>query len=548
MVTLKVFTSKVEIVTDDDLLLKKCKKLLNIYYRDFQNPSQFLSVYLGRGNFFPIGYLPQFLKKAQKKNIQIKKEESQNSVTQHQKMKFRTDFEYRDHQKRCLDSTENNNVGIVSSPTASGKTLMIAATIAQKCTTTLVIVPNTTIRDEMTANFKEWFGSSSTASVPAIKPWAPGLDKLNNEKHESFNLDDEEDSEEFNQDDEFAFLLKKRKKEKKKENSFEKAKRKNLEAIQRKIDKGLWYKPITIICWNSIKGLSLDYIKKIGCIIIDECHTSSIGDIRDLMWKAENAVYRYGFSATPWRDQSHLYALMQSAIGSEIIFDYSPEDAMDDGVIATPNLNIIQAEFPDVFLKNARNYRKIVDNGVVRNKGRNQQIVKKAVELYDNNNCVFIAIDEVGHWEGKTVTVKGKDGMPDERKRDEDTSYCLKELFEKAETPVIFISGEDSNKEKNEKIEILRNSNSGFIVVGTMAIGIGTDIPTINKVILASTGESSTRYIQRIGRGMRANGDENKTLEVFDFMDRWNPKAKKFSIERIKTFVKYYKGCKVFGF
>jgi superfamily II DNA or RNA helicase len=548
MLTLKVYNSKVEIFTKDEDLLKRSKKLLNIYFPDPVDRTKFSSIYIGRGNMFPSGYLSQFEKKAKTKKIDYMIEDHRSDNVQRQSLKFNCPYAIMPHQELARAATDANKTGTVSSPTASGKSLMMALTIASKHTTTLVIVPTTSIRDELLDNYREWFGSKTVGSDIPVKPWAPGLGSKTVAQSE-----DSEVSEESTEPDEnpYAYLLKKKPKTKVKEDPFVRMKRMQLESIQRKLEKGNWYKPITILCWNSLPLLPKEYIQNIGCVIIDECHTASVKAIRNLLFAAERATYRYGFSATPWRDQPHMFKLMQSALGSEIIFDYSPEDAIDDDVIAKPNLNIIEAAFPTKFLKNVKNYRKLLDEGIIRNKARNEQIVKKAIELYDDNHQVFIAIDEIGQFEGKMVEVKkpgASEDAPKEFVRDKDISYCLKSLFEARSQSVIFISGDDSNSEKKRKIKELREETGGFILVGTMAVGIGTDIPGINKIIMAATGKSSIKFLQRIGRGMRTNNESNKQLDVFDFMDRWNPIVKAFTIERVKAFTKHFKGCKVFGF
>lgn len=536
---LKVYNSKVEIVTNDEKLLLKVKKLLNIYWQDPRNKTQFNSIYVGRGNFFPAGYLSQFEEKAKRKKIEYSIEDLTADNAKKVSFNFNCPLEPRPHQVDALEAVKTHRMGILSSPTGSGKSFMIALTVAEKSTVTLIVTPSTSIRDALFEDYSEWFGSKNVSRDVPIKPWVPGLDKPDRV--------DEDESEEPKDLDEnpFEFLLKK--KVKKKENPFEKMKRLQKEAVRRKIERGSWFKPITILCWNSLPQLPSEYVKQLGSVIVDECHTSSVKAIRKTIFDAESAYFIYGFSATPWRDQPHMLALMKSAIGSNVIFDYSPEQAIEDEVIAKPNLNIIQADFPEKFLKNVKNFREIVDDGIIRNRARNLQIVKKAVELYDNNNQVFIAIDETSHFEGKTRKVTLKDGT-ETYVTDDDVSYSLKSQFESYDQEVVFISGQDSPREKQEKIKMLREAEGGFIMVGTMAVGMGTDIPGINKVILASTGESSIRLLQRIGRGTRTNNEDNKQLEVFDFMDRWNAKAKKFSIERIKTFSKYFKGCKVYGF
>jgi len=551
MLTLRVFNSKVEIVSDDADLLKRAKKCLNIYYSDFRDKTKLMSFYVGRGNSFPAGYLSQFEAKATKKKIEFRIEDHRNLSVNHVSFDFDCPLTAREHQTRCLESIKNNISGIVSSPTGSGKSFMIAEAIRERSTTTLVITPTTLVRDSLAESFKEWFGLKAvTTQLPQV-PWAPNPDKKPDEVNIG-DIDDEEEihtadaTGEMSDEEAFPFLFKK--KGKKKEAPHLRAARSQYRSIQKKLERGNWFKPITIVCWSSLPQLPNEFIEKVGAVMIDECHTASVDAIRDCLFDAISAPYRYGFSATPWRDQPHMLKLMQSSIGSEIIFDYNPIDAIEEGMIARPNLNIIQSEFPEVFLKKEKNYRKIYDGGIIRNRARNRQIVKEAIDLQANNHQVFIAIAETSHFEGKMIKV-GEDQFGEPiMEREKDISYCLKELFAAAGEEVITIFGDDTSKEKMAQIKALKEMDEGFILIGTMAFGIGTDVPGIDKVIMAGAGKSSIQFLQRMGRGIRTDGDEQKELEVFDFMDRWNPIMSKHSIERVKIFSKYYKGCKVFGF
>ena len=61
--------------------------------------------------------------------------------------------------------------------------------------------------------------------------------------------------------------------------------------------------------------------------------------------------YRFGFSATPWRDLDHEEKLMYATLGKDVIYEYLPEQAIEDGVIARPEMIILNAEAPDKFIK-----------------------------------------------------------------------------------------------------------------------------------------------------------------------------------------------------
>lgn len=551
---LKVFNSKVELSTQDSSILKAAKSQLKISYRDPRKPSEFLSIYLGRGDFFPSGYLEQFAKRLHRKGIPFTVEDLRSDPVRSARFKFKLPFELKPHQLEAIQSTEANDRGIISSPTASGKSAVIGGIINEKKTISLIVTINTTVRDELNRSFKEWFGSSASTTTVPTKPWAPGL----NEKPPEQDCEDEVETESEAVSDEtpsFDFLFKK-KAPKEKRKPYEVFKERQLKSIKKQIETGSWFKPITVICYHSLSQLPPEYLDQVGLIIVDECQTASIEAIRNAIFRAENARCCYGLSATPWRDQPQLFRLMQSAIGSEIIYDYPMHLAIEEQVVAKPSLNMILSPLPEKWLRSTKDPRKIIDDGIIRNKDRNRYVVKKAIDLFEDGGRVLIALEETGHFEGKMVEVGRKnvgvdeDGNPIEKRileREKDVSYSLKVLFEERGVKVHYISGNDSSAEKNRKIKALNESNEPFILVGTLAIGVGTDLPRINKVFIASGGKSSIRFMQWIGRGMRTAGEIGKTLEVFMFMDAWNARAKSWSAARMRIFAKQYPGCKIFA-
>src|SRR5690606_11618735 len=86
----------------------------------------------------------------------------------------------------------------------------------------------------------------------------------------------------------------------------------------KKVDLGA---DITVVCFNSLVDASKEFLESIECVIIDECHHSSAVTIREALDKMPNAAYRYGFSATPWRDKSADQKLLLAALGDNIIYD-----------------------------------------------------------------------------------------------------------------------------------------------------------------------------------------------------------------------------------
>ena len=70
-----------------------------------------------------------------------------------------------------------------------------------------------------------------------------------------------------------------------------------------------------------------------------------------------------------------------------------------------------------------------------------------------------------------------------------------------------------------------------------MAVGEGSDMPHISVVIMGAGGKSSTRFLQRIGRGTRKTG---KQVIIVDFKDWYHKTLMRHFRERQKHYIKEF--------
>jgi len=87
------------------------------------------------------------------------------------------------------------------------------------------------------------------------------------------------------------------------------------------------------------------------------------------------------------------------------------------------------------------------------------------------------------------------------------------------------------------RTEILKDFQDGLvnILITSVILDQGIDIPNIDVLILAGGGASKIKSLQRIGRGLRINeGKEN--LLVIDFADRTHRYLAKHSYERLNSY------------
>lgn len=543
------------------------KKALKVYVPIFNAapnapPFELINLYYKEDKSFPTGFLEQLKKKLNKEALvaEIKDSRTYSKGSCKFKLDRRDRFEALDHQKEALPLIYKDPVGVVSAATGSGKSYLIEETIDYYKSKTLIIVPTQSIQNQLYQAFIKIFGKhhvsvkapkidqdepEETEEIPdSVITGEDAYDLLWDKKPKNpppkknvlgsdYQVDEgnvykkkkvlgSDYLEEFYPeqfDPEEKYQKKKGLTSKLKSNwgkgSFKKANAWQNQGFKAKPKKKHPGADITILCFQSLPETSRDFLKTIECVIIDECHHASAETIRDALDLMEKAAYRYGFSATPWRDKNHDHKLLMSALGEKIIYDLSGKEAVDRGIIAKPIYKILVAPKPDEYLRDYRNWRVLVDKGIVGNATRNKMIVDNAIELMDNDHNVFICVDEIAHLE------------------------ILKERFKEKKIEVLIVHGQQNEKINNKNVKTIGDTSGPMISIGTMAVGEGTNMPNITAVILAGYGKASNRFLQRIGRGTRKLKTKNEVV-VIDIEDWFNPTLMKHSKARQKTFKKYF--------
>ena len=519
--------------------LDRLKKSLRIFAKDLNSPSGFIcfNLFNYKDKTFPTGYLERVLTKLKKKGIEPALIDERIYPEKTLKIKTKNKpKEPRDWQVEAMTAITANNVGIIQGPTGTGKSYLITETIAHRQAPTLVIVPNVAIQKKLIDTFKNRFGSKyiskdypraseAFGSHPAAK-YGHNVEK-SNPKHigyQSLYSSEEGNSQPRKSGYSEIFennVLKPSSKSgyslmsDDKDNTVNKSKKVyKLKRTELK-KKDPYDKPIVVICFQALSDIAPGFLKKFEMVIVDEYHHSSAVSIRHALMKMPSAAYRYGFSATPWRDKKHEMLLLESTLGGNIVYNYDIQEAMDDKIIERPEYKQIPSGLPKVFLGKSRNWRNIVDNGLIGNEARNRQIAGIAKEEYEKGNNILICVDEIAHIEALVLEFKKYDIEP------------------------LIVHGQMRESLVEENIEKISNTKGALISIATMVIGEGADLVCVNRIILASGGKGSIRFIQRIGRSLRLK--DGSGVKIFDFFDFWNPVLKKHSTARWVLFQTHYK-------
>jgi superfamily II DNA or RNA helicase len=530
---------------------EKLKKVLRIWHQERGKLSCYSLLYF-KEKSFPTGFIGTAIKKLAKREVTVEIDDKRKYRAPYLSFSKRTDAKpLWDNQKEAVEAIAEHNTGTISSATGTGKSEMILETFLLRRVKTLVVVPTTSIRNQL---YKDFCGSIGKKNVSVKIPKAvhsgpkPGSDYHNSAdnqpktklgsvylegtssverpKHRlgsdyaseitdapkvrlgSQYIDDLQPK--LESEPERNYLN--RKKEPGKKSAWTKSYPawKDREQKPRKIKEYA----VTIVCYQSLDSADIRFLESVECLIIDECHHAASQTIRTAALTMSNAAYRYFFSATPWKDTYLGQMLLVAAIGDNLIYDLSGEEAVERNIIAKPNYQMMNSPTPDSFLRNIRNWRNVLERGIIGNKSRNKAIVSLAEDHVDNGRNVFICVDEVSHLE------------------------ILQQRFEKNGRTVLPIHSQMDQEEKEENIRKVKEGN-GIISIATMAVGEGTDLVNVDCVILASGGKGSIRVLQRIGRGTRKTASKRGLL-VLDFDDWFHPTLAKHSRIRKQLVLKYY--------
>lgn len=562
MLILEIYHHKTMILNADKADLELVSEALTVFKQKFlmsqyQKAEWEITYLVSYKDFsFPTAYLKETLNFCDSKNIHYNITDKRKYPSPKLfKLTMKRELDLRQDQKEAFQAIQNNNTGIVMAPTATGKSRIIAKTIEYRKVRTLLIVPKQNLQDSMVQLIQKQFGQSR---VDFQMPWelkekikqgrmfdksefdhdhilrkpkitvgseftkkapektdkkASFLDdfKSDGSKKIKFTIDNDALGSKKEVSPEDAYIKDKNAKK------WEKIKEKQKLKKQKLLDRPIKYKDVYVFCDASLDTLPQEFLDQFEMVIIDECHHSSATLIRECLLKLKNAAFRYYFSATPWRDHKADEKLLASSIGTDIIYELPPEEAIRIGAIAKPIYKQIDSPQPKIFMQKYKKWRDVLNFGIIGNATRNQKIVDLAIKEMESGENVFISVEEIAHIE------------------------ILVERFKASGVEVETIHGQFSRKHNREMIDRVGSRKVG-ICLGTWSVGEGTDMPDLTSIILAAGGKSTIRLIQRIGRGARRGSEQQKhSFKVFDFRDWFHPTLSTHSWKRKTTYENYFK-------
>ena len=361
----------------------------------------------------------------------------------------------RDYQERVVNEMMDKTIGVIQAPTGSGKTVMIVDYVMRRKQPTLIMVNTIELANQMISNFV----------------------KFTNKK-----------------EDDIGF-----------------------------IGSGIWrVRGVTVTILQTMSRIGKTQYRflnnSFGQVIVDETHIIPAQTFYNVI-KNLNAKYKFGFSATPERDDG-LTPVIHWATGPKIS-ELTLSDVKDKIVIPTVREIKTDYYFP---LWNSDEYAAMVDDLI--NDGPRNKLILDTVDEYKSKQIVIL-----------TTRVKHAMFLAEQLKqRKHSAEYLVSRL------PHPTKRGKFQAMPKKKRAEVIDNLNSGKtqIVISTFSLfSTGIDISGLEVLFLVGPTRSEIKLKQSIGRIMR-KAAVKKTPEIVDFRDM-NVDLLKYQAYRRNKIYKYLK-------
>lgn len=254
------------------------------------------------------------------------------------------------------------------------------------------------------------------------------------------------------------------------------------------------------------------FFADIGMLMVDEAHILGAQTVYDLATKLP-APNKYGFSASPWRDDGA--DLMITAATGHKIYKVSTSELVQDKWLVPPLIQTIdtkgwwEPESWGQVCNHCGRQRWMTDKGWVKKcacgseRWRSEFTQAYKHEIVDNPVRNAMIAQRVRELPGATLVLV----------KQVNHGRSLKALIEGSE----FLSGRDSSGERNRVFQAMREGQVRVLVATTIA-DMGLDLPILQNLVLAGVGKSSVRHLQRIGRVARPYPGK-EFARVVDFDD-----------------------------
>ena len=238
---------------------------------------------------------------------------------------------------------------------------------------------------------------------------------------------------------------------------------------------------------DDIKDKIINLIQNCRLMFIDECHHCASETCQIISDSSISCQYKFGISATPTRDLGD-DILIDACFGKTIV-DINASFLIKKGYLVKPHIYF--CTISNMRGKtNKKTYQTIYKEAIVENDIRNQKIIDFANYFNETGRKTLVLVKQVAHGKFLESMIPGS----------------------------VFVHGSSPKKKREEHLEKMRNEWQG-VTIATVIMDEGINCKPLDTLILAGSGKSSSRALQRIGRILRPYPGKKDAI-VVDFLDR----------------------------
>ena len=246
---------------------------------------------------------------------------------------------------------------------------------------------------------------------------------------------------------------------------------------------------IVISTWQSLQN-DIESLYQFNTVICDEVHTVQAVKLQEILENCSNAKFKFGVTGT--MPQNNLDNMNVRSFIGPVLKIFRGRDLADLGFISKCVIKMMYIHYNEEPLGEYTD----IKNEIFLNNYR-MGLIKHIIS--NKNNSILILVEKIEK-EGKIL------------------EKYLQEVFPNKE--IVFLSGKDSSKMRNDYRSKMNTVNNMVIIATYQTFQMGTNIPSLRTIILASSTKSFIRVIQSLGRVLRKHvSKELGGAELYDIVD-----------------------------
>ena len=249
-------------------------------------------------------------------------------------------------------------------------------------------------------------------------------------------------------------------------------------------------KKLTIATIQTLRKMAPEVSKKIGFLIVDECHHVPAKTFTDTVSQFD-CRYMLGLSATPKRNDGlsksiHLYL-------GDLVFKKGAIEAQKQGIIMQPTVYAIQTDFEYQYNDD---YQQMI-SALVKNSKRNETISKGATELSLHTlETILVVSDRKEHCMELANLIRG---------------YQV--------VNIELLTGDVAKEKRKQIVDKIYSDKVDILVATASLIGEGFDYKNFAGLVLTTPIKSKVKLEQIVGRIRRTNNGKEPPV-IYDYLDK----------------------------